>query len=168
MIEIKVTSYRLAKEEFFKWATHAISLMNDDMKFIHTNASWNNGVPNPKHLCLYFDDVVNRKFSNHPPEMSHLLVAFNFVSKLPADARLLIHCHAGLSRSTAMAIAICVYKGMSPEDAVKYVYSVRPQMQPNALIIKQADEVLELGGALNKAMQNFADAHGWGGAIYIS
>jgi predicted protein tyrosine phosphatase len=157
----------LAKEEYFKWATHAISLMNNDMKNVHTNTSWNNGQTNPNHLCLYFDDVISRANSKHPPEMSHILVAFNFVSKLPTDAKLLIHCQAGISRSTAMAIAIAVYKGLTPENAIKYVYSIRPQMQPNPLMIKQADSILELDGKLKQAMQTWADAHGWGGSIYI-
>jgi predicted protein tyrosine phosphatase len=66
------------------------------------------------------------------------------------DDSMLIHCKAGQSRSTAVAIAICAMIGMSEEEAFSYVYSecrpagkvgVRPFI-PNMRVLELADELL--------------------------
>jgi predicted protein tyrosine phosphatase len=65
-------------------------------------------------------------------------------------ARLLIHCHAGISRSTAAALMILAqahpHEG---EDAIaEQLIDIRPQAWPNSRMIAFADELLDRRGRL--------------------
>lgn len=66
---------------------------------------------------------------------------------------LLIHCHAGRSRSAAALIAILVQQGSTPDEAVNYVGALRSIMLPNRLMTKWFDNILKQDGKLIKAVQ---------------
>ena len=53
----------------------------------------------------------------------------------------IIHCHAGLSRSPAMAYAIFRSEGMSKDEAMKKVLRINPYAFPNKRIVKFTDEM---------------------------
>jgi predicted protein tyrosine phosphatase len=67
---------------------------------------------------------------------------------------LLIHCHAGISRSTAVAYAILAARlGPGAEAAaIEALYSLQPNAVPNRHIVALADEILGRGGALLAAL----------------
>lgn len=80
------------------------------------------------------------------PEEGRILCTINEVDAIRKYARahhgepLLIHCHAGISRSTAIAFLIVLDalkdKVVNPaEEAMRYVYQKRPIMVPNRHII---------------------------------
>jgi len=107
-----------------------------------------NGIPS---LFLRVDDI-------HPSQEKQGMVLFNhnhihnilkFVedNQIGQDAKtLLIHCTAGISRSTATALGILVYLGYSYEDAFNTVEKVRPWLHPNKWIIKCFDNALGKNG----------------------
>ena len=63
---------------------------------------------------------------------------------------LLIHCHAGISRSTAaMLMILAQAHPHEPEDAiVERLLAIRPQAWPNSRMIAFADELLGCDGRL--------------------
>jgi predicted protein tyrosine phosphatase len=67
---------------------------------------------------------------------------------------LLIHCHAGLSRSTAaMLMILAQAHPHETEDAVvRRLLQIRPQAWPNSRMIGFADERLGRGGRLSAAI----------------
>ena len=65
----------------------------------------------------------------------------------PTD-RLLVHCHVGISRSTAVAIGVLCQHKISPKRAVKSVFLKRPFASPNEHILGLFDEILALDGKL--------------------
>lgn len=67
---------------------------------------------------------------------------------------LLIHCQAGISRSTAAAtILVAARLGPGREDeAAAFVKQVRPQAWPNRLLVGFADELLGREGRLIEAV----------------
>ncbi len=71
-----------------------------------------------------------------------------------ADAHLLVHCHAGISRSTAAMIAILAQSQPHEEETaiVDRVASIRPQAWPNLLMIEYADRALGRSGRLTSAV----------------
>ena len=59
----------------------------------------------PKQLILRFDDINQPMDDYVIPQMSHIKRALDFADKIE-DGSLLIHCRAGISRSSAIALAV--------------------------------------------------------------
>jgi len=66
---------------------------------------------------------------------------------------LLCHCHAGISRSPAVAlICLTTWRGLGSEaDCVADIRRARPAAVPHAGLLHLADEALRRGGALLRA-----------------
>lgn len=105
--------------------------------------------PHPPHLVLCFEDLDQP----HPPIVTAteggIQAALDFARDRP-DASLLIHCHAGISRSTAIAIAIIADRlGPGREDeALSALLTLQPEAVPNLLVVQHADRLLGRNGAL--------------------
>ena len=67
---------------------------------------------------------------------------------------LLIHCHAGISRSTAAMLMILAqaHPGESEDAVVERLLAIRPQAWPNSRMIGFADELLNRNGRLLAAV----------------
>ncbi len=68
---------------------------------------------------------------------------------------LLVHCYAGISRSTAAAYAIAT-QAMGVEhaaEALAFVLRTRPEAYPNQLMVRHADRLLGGEGKLIAALQ---------------
>jgi predicted protein tyrosine phosphatase len=105
--------------------------------------------PHPAHLVLSFEDLDQP----HPPIFTanegHVETALNFARERP-DATLLIHCHAGISRSTAIALAIIADRlGPGREgEALECMLHLQSEAVPNLLVVQHADRRLGRDGAL--------------------
>jgi predicted protein tyrosine phosphatase len=66
----------------------------------------------------------------------------------------LVHCHAGISRSAAvMAILLAQHDPASDEDGIfELLVTLRPKAWPNSSLIAMADELLSREGRLNRAL----------------
>lgn len=70
------------------------------------------------------------------------------------EAHLLVHCHMGISRSTA-AMAILMAQSNSDESeewVFSHLLSLRPQAWPNSLMVEFADTLLGRQGRLMAAL----------------
>jgi predicted protein tyrosine phosphatase len=72
-----------------------------------------------------------------------------------SDGDVLIHCTAGISRSTAAGLIVfATWLGEGQEtEAVEHLFSLCPHAYPNTLMILLADNLLGLNGALVAALQ---------------
>ena len=78
----------------------------------------------------------------------------DFVDAWDPDAGdLLVHCLAGVSRSTATALISHWRKTGDAAASARCLREAAPYAVPNRLIISLADEVLGLGGELERARQ---------------
>jgi predicted protein tyrosine phosphatase len=70
-------------------------------------------------------------------------------------APMLIHCHAGISRSAASAFVLaCARNPQGAEAAIaRRIRAASPYAQPNRLIVALADEILERGGRMTAAIE---------------
>ncbi|XP_046915436.1 dual specificity protein phosphatase 21-like isoform X2 [Dermatophagoides farinae] len=74
-------------------------------------------------LLMYFDDVSDK--------------IYEFLQKFSENS-VLIHCMAGVSRSTTLVIAYLIkYHKMTTRDAFKLVKTIRPFIRPNIAFIGQ-------------------------------
>ena len=100
----------------------------------------------------YFDDVEYAK--EGAPARNDVYRILLFSQGFTLNDRILIHCRAGISRSTAIACGIAAQHSPVGEEslAVAHIRSIRPVMMPNFLIIKLADEILQRDGKLVAAV----------------
>ena len=109
----------------------------------------------PEQLVLRFDDISNTTADYIKPQKFHIEKALVFADKVSHGA-LLIHCHAGISRSSAIALAIITKSlGAGREsEAVQYLEKINPNARPNQSLILMADEILDRKMILFKTVSN--------------
>lgn len=96
-----------------------------------------------------FQDVCH--VSPTSPTKAHiqsLIDLIDFWLQEDRDIRVLFHCQAGASRSTAAAFITCVRAGMDYQAAYAHVRRVRGYLIPNLLMIKYADQIMNQGGKM--------------------
>jgi predicted protein tyrosine phosphatase len=105
-------------------------------------------------LELRFHDVVETVSGMVSPDKKHVsqLLAFGhaLTAERRSDAHLLVHCHAGVSRSTA-SMALILAQALPQVPAARilaHVVSIRPQAWPNLRILEIGDVLLARGGDL--------------------
>jgi len=111
----------------------------------------------PHHrTILRFHDVIEPGPNLLLPQLGHVEAILGFGRALGHDAQaraeghLLIHCHAGISRSTAaMAMLLAQLYPDEPADRLfARLTEIRPQAWPNSIMIGYADELLSRRGRL--------------------
>lgn len=112
------------------------------------------------HLRLQFDDIAEPKPGFILPEAGHVAALVDFVRGWPCDAPLLIHCLAGVSRSTAAAlIALWMKSGGSEAAAARALRRAAPHAQPNERLIELADGLLGCEGRLVAARESMGSGN---------
>jgi predicted protein tyrosine phosphatase len=114
----------------------------------------------PHHrLTLRFHDVIAEHPGYVAPQAEHIEALIRYGEELEragegALRHLLIHCHAGVSRSTAaMAILLAQHAPGRERDAFQRVAAIRPQAWPNSRMVAFADELLGRRGRLMAALR---------------
>jgi predicted protein tyrosine phosphatase len=100
-------------------------------------------------LTLRFDDVIVSGGTYRAPTHADIerLLAFDRFHH-PADT-LVIHCTAGISRSTAAFVILLTQRYRAAEaDAFAELRAIRPRAWPNSLMIALADDILGVRGRL--------------------
>lgn len=114
------------------------------------------------HLVLAVDDITAPMDGYTAPAHEHVQQLIDFVTAWDRKAPMVVHCFAGISRSTAGAyVAACA---LNPNgDEMQIAWDIRRASrtaQPNARIVSIADRLLERDGRMVRAI----DAIGVGDA----
>ncbi|URQ76310.1 MAG: tyrosine protein phosphatase [Candidatus Ochrobactrum gambitense] len=106
-------------------------------------------------LVLTFNDIIEPREGMVAPDASHVQALLDFVQAWQKDAPLLIHCYAGISRSTAAAyIAAMALNPQSDETALALeLRKQSPSATPNIRLIEIADEILGRHGRMGAAIK---------------
>ena len=135
-------------------ATHILSLLDPGKRpFLHPNFDKQNW------LLLHFEDNLDEHQHNSPtPQHVEQILAWG--REIPDDAVVLVHCEAGVSRSTAAALALWVqHLGIDKiDEAISLLLEDRPFACPNPLISKWADDQLGCQGELHAKAEQVANA----------
>lgn len=110
-------------------------------------------------LFLDMDDVIDEE-AEFAPSFDQVRQLLEWGKSLPKDAKLLVHCRAGVSRSTSAALALMVQNlGVHRVDqAIEWLVDHRPIACPNPVISKHADRLLGAGGELFAKAERVANA----------
>lgn len=108
--------------------------------------------PHPDHLVLKFEDVDDPVPGIALPDIRHVEAAVAF-GREHASGSVLVHCKAGVARSSALALALISDRLGSgfEREAVTFLLATRPVAVPNLLVLEMADRVLGRGGRLEEA-----------------
>ena len=141
--------------------SHLLTLMVDP--HVETPSS----IAPDRHLRMAVHDIVEPVEGNVAPSSGHIAEILEFARGWDRTAPFLVHCWAGISRSTAAAyILLCDSHGPGHErriaDALRFH---APHAQPNRLMIRHADALLDRRGRMIEAVERMGDATAWQGEV---
>jgi predicted protein tyrosine phosphatase len=107
-----------------------------------------------RHLHLAVSDIVEATPGQVLPEATHLDELLKFVYAWDRAEPMLIHCFAGVSRSTAAVyIAACALAPKRDEfDVARSLRAASPTASPNTLLVALADDALGRRGRMREAI----------------
>jgi predicted protein tyrosine phosphatase len=106
------------------------------------------------HLKVSMDDITEELEGFVAPSEHHVAQVLAFVRGWGRAAPLVVHCYAGISRSTASAFAAaCALNPQRDEFAIaKAIRAASPIASPNRLIVGLADKALGREGRMLRAL----------------
>jgi predicted protein tyrosine phosphatase len=114
-------------------------------------------------LRLSLNDIVMVTPGLVAPGINDASRLVSFIHAWDRKQPMLIHCWAGISRSTAAAYsAMCVLRGESEDDLAQELRALSPSATPNRLLIKHVDALLGRDGRMSAAIERIgrgADAY---------
>lgn len=137
--------------------THVLSLLDPTLPELTSFGTYGAH----RRTVLRFHDVIDPDPGMTMPTADHVRQILEFGSELAAEAEqkadrhLLVHCHAGVSRSTAAMLSLMAQVNPDePEDQLfARLRAIRPQAWPNSLMIGFADDMLGREGRLVAALR---------------
>jgi predicted protein tyrosine phosphatase len=114
----------------------------------------------PNHLLLDMDDISSPIDGYVLPGEEHVAKLVEFVTGWDRATPLVVHCYAGISRSTAGAfITACALNPERDERAIaRLIRDASPTAQPNLRLVELADSLLGRKGRMVKAVDTLGPA----------
>jgi predicted protein tyrosine phosphatase len=108
------------------------------------------------HLFLGFNDIVEPQDGLVPPGEAHVRSLLEFVSAWDRTAPMIVHCFAGVSRSTAGAYisALHLNPELDPQALAEELRRRSPSATPNIRLVTLADDILGKGGRMVDAIRS--------------
>ena len=132
-------------------ATHVLSILDPDYPVPEAFGQYGEH----ERLELRFNDIIDPTPGMILPTPEHVAAVLAFGRSLSADpeAKLIVHCHAGISRSTAsMALILAQALPDEPAEAIlAMVHDIREKAWPNLRLIEIGDALLGRNGTLIQA-----------------
>lgn len=131
-------------------ARHVVSVMKD-ISLVERPAA----VRPEHHLHIAVDDITFPMDGYKHPSEEHVARLVRFVTAWDRATPIVIHCYAGISRSTAGAFATaCALSPDRDEAAIaRELRRVSPTAMPNSLIVSLADRILGRQGRMIRAIE---------------
>ena len=106
------------------------------------------------HLKVQMDDITEQMDGFLAPNDAHIEQVLDFVRGWDRQAPLVVHCYAGISRSTASAFAAaCMLNPKRDERLIaRQIRAASPVASPNRLIVTLADKALGREGRMLRAL----------------
>ncbi len=144
--------------------SHLISLLGQESMIETPDA-----ITGSNHLKLSVNDISTPQPGYVTPGEAHVERLITFVQNWPQSSPMLIHCWAGISRSTAAAyITLCLNNPETDENTLaQFLRNASPSATPNRLIVHLADNILGRNGRMTDAIETIGrGASAWQGAVF--
>jgi predicted protein tyrosine phosphatase len=149
---IIVCSLREAQNQISQHgAKRAVTILGPGTELPHFD-----GVDPDDHLRLTFHDIAAASPGLSPPQSQDMSSLLTFLRKWDKQQPMIIHCWAGISRSTAAGyIATCLFRPKADEfELAGELRDASPSATPNPMLIALADEALGRDGRMRQAIQS--------------
>lgn len=112
------------------------------------------GIAPERHLTLAMHDIAEARDGHVPPAEAHVADFLAFIATWDRSEPVLIHCWAGVSRSTAAAYAAAcaLAPDLDEEELARRLRAASPTATPNRLIVALADAALGRHGRMVSAI----------------
>jgi len=112
-------------------------------------------------VILHFNDIIDPQPGRTMPTRDDVAAILSFGEELAASGRdrdeghLLVHCHMGVSRSTAAMLSLMAQVHADEDEDLLFhrLRQIRPQAWPNSLMVGYADDLLGRQGRLTAALR---------------
>lgn len=151
MSRIHVCSmFRVADVAKASGARTLVSLINGDIQVPRPAA-----IPPARHLLVGISDITAEMEGQVLASEAHVAALLDFVRLWDREAPLLIHCFAGVSRSTAAAyVSACALSPQLCEDELaQRLRRASPTATPNARLVALGDKMLGREGRMVEAIE---------------
>lgn len=108
------------------------------------------------HLMLNFDDEDDKN-NSFSPKLHHAQRILSFADRFNDNDKILVHCFAGISRSTAVALAIFIKNNRNFEEAENFILNARKFPFPNLLLAEHFDNLLNCHGQFIELCERIND-----------
>ena len=141
---------RLSETVARSGARHILTLINEGTVVVRPE-----DVSPDNHLRIGIHDIVEPADGMVCPSDAHVTQVLDFIRRWDRQAPIVVHCYAGVSRSTAAAYtAFCAVRPDADEAVVaERLRSRSPEATPNARLVAMADELLGRNGRMVRAVQ---------------
>jgi predicted protein tyrosine phosphatase len=131
-------------------ARHIVTLLRNTDQVMRPRT-----VTSENHLVLSMDDIVAPIEGYEAPANAHVERLIGFVSGWDRTAPLVVHCYAGISRSTAGAfITACTLNPNRDEQRIAWALREASRTAtPNARLVSLADQILRRNGRMVRAIE---------------
>ena len=132
-------------------ARHIVTLINDETLVARPEC-----VSAENHLFLGMHDIPAEMDGFRAPAKAHVQELIDFVQRWDCSTPLVVHCYAGISRSTAAAFVIaCALNPQRDERAIaQSLREASATAIPNTRLVSLADEVLGREGRMVAAIES--------------
>lgn len=144
-------------EQRARKVTHVLSLVDPDLPELDAFQTFEQH----HRVTLRFHDIINAADNHTMSTPDHMSAILQFGSEFlaaqnpEAPGHLLVHCHMGVSRSTAAMVSLMAQG--NPDESAESLFTrlvaIRPQAWPNSQMIGFADEQLGRKGELTSALR---------------
>ena len=131
-------------------ARHVVSLLADDADLTRPAE-----IAPENHLWLQVHDISEPLEGFVLPQPEHVERLIAFVRRWPRETALVVHCYAGVSRSSAAAfVALCALNPETDERGIAAALrAASPTASPNVRIVTIADQMLARDGRMIRAIE---------------
>jgi|RhiMetdeSRZDD1v2_1073273.scaffolds.fasta_scaffold460001_2 predicted protein tyrosine phosphatase len=148
---IHVCPFRAVAETVLQHnASRLLTCLNDDL-LVETPKL----IEPDNHLRLVMHDISEPLPEYDAPNEDHIAQIIDFALAWGGDAPMVVHCWAGISRSTAAAFtALCAINPEASEEMIaRHLREASPTAYPNRLMVRLADEALGRNGRMMRAIE---------------
>ena len=137
-------------------ASHLLTLLGPDYMIAAHDA-----IAEGRHLRLGVHDIAQVQPGHVAPQRTHAENVLAFADAWDRASPMVIHCWAGISRSTAaMWMTMCRLNPVADElEILRAMRRRAPHIAPNRLLVAHADDLLGRDGRMVDALDAVGPAH---------